>query len=114
MIETDGVSVSIVMIRRDLMGKRVPKQRQSFDHERYVDDLSSDEREESSKRKVVGTHPNMGDLLFCVNEDGSKTSRYTQNQRQQETRDKRYKQIILDENNTISLKVGLSSSGRRI
>jgi len=48
---------------------------------------------------VVGIDPNMGDLLFCVNEYGSRKFRYTQNQRRQETRYKRYKQIILNERN---------------
>ncbi len=67
--------------------------------EKYVDDLSSDERARLRTRTVVGIDPNMSDLLYCVDEDASQHYRYTQNQRRQETKAKKYREIVLKERN---------------
>jgi hypothetical protein len=67
--------------------------------EQYIDDLSADETEGLKQKAVVGIDPNMSDLLYCVNEDASKQYRYTQNQRRQETKVKKYRQIMLNEKN---------------
>ena len=40
MIETDGVSCSILMLRNDLIGKRIPKIKISSNTEQYIDELS--------------------------------------------------------------------------
>ena len=50
-------------------------------------------------RTVVGIDPNMSDLLYCVDEDASRHYRYTQNQRRQETKAKKYREIVLKERN---------------
>ena len=41
----------------------------------------------------------MSDLLYCANEDASERFRYTQNQRRQETKKKKYDQIIQNAKN---------------
>ena len=41
----------------------------------------------------------MSDLLYCANEDASEQFRYTQNQRRQETKKKKYDQIIQNAKN---------------
>ena len=70
--------------------------------EQYIDDLSESDCETLSPRKVVGIDPNMSDLLFCSNEDGTEQFRYTQNQRRHEVNVKRYEQITQKEKKTDS------------
>ena len=103
MIDTDGVSCSIVFIRSDLFGKRyndsnnfVPKE------EQYIDDLPAEQLRHLSSRKIVGIDPGMSDLLYCSTENmhkgedrpGEAQFRYTQNQRRSELRIKKYQRIL--------------------
>jgi len=100
MIDMDGVACSILLTMRDMEGKRMIGEKCRVEREPCIDDLTSSENESLSARKVIGIDPNMGDLLFCVNEEDNKTTfRYTQNQRRQETKAKKYHQIILNERN---------------
>ena len=39
MIETDGVSSSILMLRNDMIGKRIPTTKISLNTEQYIDEL---------------------------------------------------------------------------
>eukprot|EP00201_Polytomella_parva_P020027 CAMPEP_0175048806 /NCGR_PEP_ID=MMETSP0052_2-20121109/6399_1 /TAXON_ID=51329 ORGANISM="Polytomella parva, Strain SAG 63-3" /NCGR_SAMPLE_ID=MMETSP0052_2 /ASSEMBLY_ACC=CAM_ASM_000194 /LENGTH=282 /DNA_ID=CAMNT_0016312921 /DNA_START=415 /DNA_END=1259 /DNA_ORIENTATION=- len=97
MINTDGVACTIILIRMDMEGKRMIRKKCKLEREPYIDDLTSSEKESLSACKVVGIDPNMGDLLFCINEEDNKTTlRYTQKQRKQETQAKKYHQIILN------------------
>ena len=96
-LNTDGVSACTLLIRKDLVGKRLPKAKKIDKREQYIDDLSESDCETLSSRKVVGIDPNMSDLLFCSNEDGSKRFRYTQNQRRHEVNVKKYQQITQKE-----------------
>jgi len=90
MIDTDGVAFSILLIKRDMEGKRMNRKKYKVGREPYIDGLTSSEKESLLAYKVVGIDPNMGNLLFCVNEKDNKTSfRYTQNQRRQETKVKK-------------------------
>jgi transposase len=99
MIHTDGVSASILLVRRDLAGKRAPKKKRVITREQYIDDITDKETISLSSRKVVGIDPNMSYLLYCVGEDTTKHYRYTQNQRRQESKTKKYGQIHLNEKN---------------
>ncbi|CAL8460939.1 g470 [Coccomyxa elongata] len=100
MVNTDGVSCSVLLIRRDLYGKKCSRGKPAVvASEEYVDDLSSDARKSLRIRKVVGIDPNMSDLLYCVNEDASHHYRYTQNQRRRETKANKYREIVLKERN---------------
>ena len=94
MICTDGISCSIMLIRNDMIGKRIPrKTKQSC--EKYIDELEKKDYADLKKKKIVSYDPNMGDLIYCV--DGTKKTRnqfrYTQDQRRKETKLKKYKNI---------------------
>jgi uncharacterized protein (UPF0248 family) len=95
MISTDGVGVSILFLRKDLVGKRVPTMKKKENAEQYVDELKDTTAYQS--KKIVGIDPNKGDLIYCV--DGctkdSTTFRYSQDQRRKETKSKKYRNILL-------------------
>lgn len=93
MIETDGVSCSIILLREDLVGKRLRAQPSTPRDEKYIDDLSVEERTGLLDKKVVAIDPNMSDLIYCI-DDVDKTFRYTQNQRRKETKAKKYRDIL--------------------
>ena len=99
MIETDGVGCSILLVRRDLAGRRMirsPKHTDTADI--YVDELSGSELSDASAKAIVAIDPNMSDLLFCVDGDGKDQTkfRYTQDTRRKETKVKRYRKISDD------------------
>ena len=95
MISTDGVGVSILFLRKDLVGKRIPAMKKKENTELYVDELKDTAAYQS--KKIVGIDPNKGDLIYCV--DGSTkdstTFRYSQDQRRKETKSKKYRNILL-------------------
>jgi hypothetical protein len=106
-IETDGVSCSILLIRKDKAGSKVgllkkPSKadiaNQKDEEDKYIDDLSPEERNTLQHKKVVGIDPNMSDLIFCVDSDTKDQHkfRYTQNQRRKETKGKKYRGILLN------------------
>ena len=63
MIDTDGVSASLLFIGSNLYGKKTPKRKAVVQREQYIDEITGCERDELSKRKVIGIDPNMSDLL---------------------------------------------------
>lgn len=97
MILTDGVSCSILLLRNDLIGKRLPKDKIKFTEE-YIDELKDDEYEKLQDKKIIAYDPNKGDLIYCVDSDNKDSNkyRYTQDSRRKETKIKKFKNIILD------------------
>ena len=99
MIETDGVSCSIILIRKDKRGKIVkkPKAKQNGG-EKYIDEITDEERTELSDLNLIAIDPNMGDLLYCVNssEKSQTKFRYSQNMRRKETKVKKYRDLLLE------------------
>lgn len=95
MIETDGVSCSILSIRNDLIGKRIPTNK-TPSTEKYIDEL--DDYTELKNKKIVAVDPGKSDLIYCVNSDDNTANefRYTQDSRRKECKIKKYSQIILD------------------
>jgi transposase len=96
MIETDGVSVSLVFIRKDKEGKRSLKQPKFKAEEVYISDLKKKELKELSQRKIIAIDPNLSDLLYCVSnveERSCDKLRYTQNQRRKETKSRKYSKM---------------------
>jgi transposase len=62
-------------------------------NEKYIDELTVDEKETLRDKKAVAIDPNLSDLIYCI--DGSDTTfRYTQNQRRKETKAKKYRDIL--------------------
>ena len=91
-IETDGVSCSILLKRRDKVGERVREPKA----EKGSSDIYIDEVKDYAPLKnkgVVGIDPNMRDLLHCVDSDKKEQTkfRYTQDTRRKETKVKKYR-----------------------
>ena len=97
MIETDGVSCSIILIRKDKVGKivKTPKAKKGGG-EQYIDEIGEEERESLAAKKLVGIDPNMGDLLYCVDSDQRDQTkfRYSQDTRRKETKFKKYRNLL--------------------
>ena len=95
MISTDGVGVSILLLRKDLVGNKLPNIKKNAYKEQYIDELMDYSALQS--KKIVGIDPGKEDLIYCV--DGATKEanvfRYSQNQRRKETKMKKYNNILL-------------------
>jgi hypothetical protein len=95
MISTDGVGVSVLFLREDLVGKRLPSAKKGVSKELYIDELN--DYSTLQNKKIIGIDPGKSDLIYCV-DDASKDAnvfRYSQDQRRKETKMKKYNNIIL-------------------
>ena len=79
MIETDGIGCSILLLRNDLIGKRVNMKR-GLSNEKYIDELEKTELKELQNKKIVGIDPGLGSLIYCVDSDNKDANvfQYTQ------------------------------------
>jgi hypothetical protein len=113
MIETDGISCSILLLRKDKVNKRV--QINSGNKEQYIDELKSYSK--IKNKNIVAIDPKMSDLLYCVDGDNKERNffRYTQNQRRKETKHNKYRNIILQlkDKKVIELETELSKYNRK-
>ena len=64
MIETDGISCSILLLRKDLVGKRF-RTITNNSKELYIDSL--DNYEMLKNKNIVGVDPGKCDIIYCVN-----------------------------------------------
>ena len=96
MIETDGVSCSILMLKNDLIGKRIPNVKNGSNKEQYIDELT--DYTNLKNKKIVAIDPNKADLIYCVDNDNKEANefRYTQDSRRKECKIKKYSKIILE------------------
>ena len=95
MVSTDGIGLSILLLRDDFVGKKLPMMKKGISKELYIDEL--DDYSTLRDKKIVGVDPGKEDLIYCV-DDASKDAnvfRYSQNQRRKETKMKKYNNIIL-------------------
>ena len=99
MIETDGVSCSIVLLRKDKIGKRIQNSKIP-NREQYIDEVK--DYSTLQDKTIVAIDPGLCDLIFCV--DGSDTNaneyRYSQDRRRKETKSKKYGKILLEQKQT--------------
>jgi hypothetical protein len=120
-IETDGVSCSILLKRRDMVGKRAkePKPNEGGS-ETYIDEV--DDHTPLQNKRVAAIDPNMSDLLYCVDGDTKDQTkfRYTQDTRRKETKAKKYrdylqerKQEIVDGKRVVDWEAELSALNRK-
>jgi hypothetical protein len=95
MISTDGVGVSILFLRDDLVGKRLPSAKKGMSRELYIDELN--DYSTLQNKKIVAVDPGKEDLIYCVDSASKDANvfRYSQNQRRKETKMKKYNNIIL-------------------
>jgi hypothetical protein len=95
MVSTDGIGLSILFLRNDLVGKKLPMMKKGVNNELYIDELN--DYSHLQTKKIVGIDPGKDDLIYCV-DNASKNAnvfRYSQNQRRKETKMKKYNNIIL-------------------
>lgn len=96
MINTDGLSCSILLIRNDMIGKQLPKHKIKQSFEKYIDELDDTKYEQLKDKKIIACDPNKSDLIYCIdslNRDRNQY-RYTQNQIRKETKQKKYRNIM--------------------
>ena len=71
MISTDGVGVSILFLRKDLVGKKLPMMKKKIAKELYIDEL--DDYTNLQNKKIIGIDAGKCDLIYCV--DGATKDR---------------------------------------
>ena len=111
-IQTDGISCSLLFIRKDLKdmkwGSRVPTlQEQEFHN---IEDLSTEQLKEVAPRNIVGCDPGKRSLVYMMDDKGNKLQ-YTAPQRKRESKTKTNQRILLVEkkrNNIIEKETHLS------
>jgi hypothetical protein len=96
MIETDGVSCSLLLLRKDLVGKKLPMMKKSLSTETYIDEVN--DYSSLQNKKIVAIDPGKCDLIYCVDADNKEANefRYSQDQRRKETKKKKYSKIQLE------------------
>ena len=96
MIETDGISCTLLLLRRDLIGKKLPMMKKGLSCETYIDELT--DYTQLQNKKIVGIDPGLCDLIYCVDADNkeAKKFRYSQDQCRKETKKKKYSKIQLE------------------
>ena len=111
-IQTDGISCSLLFIRKDLKdkkwGSRVPTLQEQEFH--TIEDLSKDQLEEMKPRNIVGCDPGKRSLVYMMDDKGNKLQ-YTAPQRKRESKAKTNQRILLVEkkrNNIIEKETHLS------
>ena len=111
-LQTDGISCSLLFIRKDLKdkkwGNRVPTlQEQEFHN---IEDLSLEQLKEVAPRNIVGCDPGKRSLVYMMDSNGKKLQ-YTAPQRKRESKAKTNQRILLVEkkrNNIIEKETHLS------
>jgi hypothetical protein len=96
MIETDGVGCSILLLRNDLIGKKIQSIKKK-PCEIYIDEVK--DYSKLKDKNIVGIDPGLSDLIYCVdnNNKNSNKFRYSQDSIRKETKKKKYSKIILQE-----------------
>ena len=96
MIETDGISCTLLLLRKDLIGKRLPMMKKGLSCETYIDELT--DYTQLRNKKIVGVDPGLCDLIYCVDNDNKDANkfRYSQDQRRKETKKKKYSKIQME------------------
>ena len=121
-IQTDGIGVSINMIRRDLYNPnkknkiRTIRKPKGYKSEKYVDELTDEDKSKYNNYTKVSIDPGKNNLIFATNgntqiikkENGrlkhkTTTFKYTQDQRRKETKAKKYLKIIDNDKKSIKI-----------
>ena len=97
MIRTDGVSCSILLIRLDKYGNPVTKRFADCKMDESTDYIENTDISVIKDKRIVCADPGKSDLIYCGSFDDNnelETFRYTQSQRNVETKSKKYNIII--------------------
>jgi hypothetical protein len=116
-LQTDGISCSLLFIRKDLKdkkwGSRVPTLPAQDFHN--IEDLSTEQLNNLKERNIVGCDPGKHSLVYMMDKQGNKLQ-YTASQRKIEMYGKRNERILLQErkrNNIIEKETHLSSKNSK-
>ena len=115
-ISTDGIGCTILFVREDLYNPfkksyvRQIKKPKNYNPEKYVKDLSEEEKRSVLGMTKIGIDPGKNDLIYCTNgkikevtkNNGkiyrkTETFRYSHSQRKFEMKDKKYSELIEDD-----------------
>ena len=120
MIETDGVSCSIIFKRKDLKSSHKPKSCKPS-AELYIDEVK--DYTKLKEKKIVAIDPGKSDLIYCVDSASKEANiyRYTQDRRRRIGKSKRFNKLIIkmkkkekiDEKKVQKLEDGLSKLNRK-
>ena len=107
MIETDGVSCSIIFRRKDLKNSYKPKADKPIS-EQYIDEVKDYAR--LKEKKIVAIDPGKSDLIYCVDSASKDANvyRYTQDRRRKIGKSKRFNKL------TINMKRKEKIEGRKV
>ncbi|CAK9219253.1 unnamed protein product [Sphagnum troendelagicum] len=121
MVKTDGVSISILLVREEFVGKKVRKPRvRPPPLEQYINELT--DYTKVADKKLVAIDPSMSDLLYFVDgPDADKTIyRYTQDMRRKDTYVKKHrdylqtrKHEVIDGKHVVEWEVELSTYNKK-
>ena len=94
MIETDGVSCSIILKRKDLKSSYKPKTDKPSS-ELYIDEVK--DYTVIKEKKIIAIDPGKSDLIYCVDNASKDTNvyRYTQDRRRKIGKSKRFNKLTL-------------------
>jgi len=116
-LQTDGISCSLLFIRKDLKdkkwGSRVPTLVEQDFHN--IEDLFTEQLNTLKDRNIVGCDPGKHSLVYMMDKQGNKLQ-YTASQRKIESYGKRNERILLQEkkrNNIIEKETHLSSKNSK-
>lgn len=127
MINTDGVSCSILLLKNKVIkkkgikiSKKEKKQVKEINKEKYINELEDEEYNKIKNKKIVAIDPNHSDLIHCINED-NQMFRYTQDQRRKELKikkqrnflEKEKKKIVINDETVIDIETNLSKYNRK-
>ena len=120
MIETDGVSCSIIFKRKDLKSSYKPKSDKP-NSELYIDEV--EDYTLLKEKKIVAIDPGKSDLIYCVDSASkdANTYRYTQDRRRRIGKSKRFNKLTIkmkrkekiSEKNIENLETELSKHNRK-
>jgi len=98
-MSTDGISCSLLFIRKDLWGrKRFGLPEQEIQEFHNIEDLNVNTLETLKNKNIIGCDPGKRSLVYMVDNKGKKLQ-YTSPQRMFESKSKRNKKILLIEKN---------------
>ena len=96
MIEIDGVSCSLLLKRKDLVGnKQLPTKEKGLSNETYIHEVS--DYSQVQNKQIVAIDPGKCDLIYCVDDCNKEANNfhYSQNQRRKESKSKKFAKIRL-------------------
>jgi len=97
-IQTDGISCSLLFIRKDLKDKKWGYRVATIPDQEFhnIEDLSKEKLNDLKPRNIIGCDPGKRNLVYMVDENGKKLQ-YTAPQRKRESKQKTNQRILLVE-----------------